>query len=89
MQFMTHKKELVSGSKLNAAIESVRSDFIDIAYGARVEDFYAPHVTEQKKDEILKRDLERANNIEDRLDNFTIWQRVNTKLTGKCVAILK
>ena len=88
MQFITHKKEIILGDRLIKAIEGVKSDLINLAYAIRKEDNYAAHVTDLQKDQILEKSLQSANDIYNKLNNFTIWQRINTKLTGECIALL-
>ena len=71
------------------ALVLVAKDFRENAYAVRKKDRYAPHITEEQKDRFLKESLERADEIE-RGENlsFTVWQKVNYKLTGKCVGFL-
>lgn len=90
LQFSTHNGELVSGQKLIKAINKVADDRVKLYQAIRKEDAYAPHVTEQQKDEILLKDLAYAEEIRSgqHLNNFTIWQLVNTVLTGECVGFL-
>ena len=87
MEFITSKKEIVKGEKLISAIESVKKDLINLAYAIKKENCYASHVTEKQKIDILNNSLKSANNIYNKLHNFTIWQRINQKLTGECVAL--
>jgi len=90
MQFRTHTGEIVDGDRLQTACESVAHWAEQNAYAIRNEDEYASHVTEAEKDEYLRQDLEWAEKIrkQENLHNFSVWQRVNAELTGKCVAFL-
>lgn len=87
--FRTHTGELVTGQRLTAALASVASDWVDLAHAIRREDAYASHVTEADKDSYLAADLALAERIRNgEVKSFTIWQRVDTALTGECVALL-
>lgn len=89
-QFRTHTGEIVTGDRLTAALNKVADDWADLARAIRKEDAYAPHVSESTKEANMQAMLARAEEIRAGLvDNFTIWQRVNTELTGQCVALLK
>ena len=90
MAFITHTGEQVSGERLNNALSQVADDWAKLAYDIRKEDAYAPHVTEKQKEDNMSRMIEAAERIrEGNIKSFTIWQRVNTVLTGECVALLK
>lgn len=88
--FRTHKGDLIGGQTLIDAIEKVAAERVKLYQAIRKEDAYAPHVTEQQKDEILLKDLAYASQIRSgqHLNNFTVWQLVNTVLTGECVGFL-
>lgn len=87
--FRTHTGELVTGPRLAAALDSVANDWADMARAIRREDHYASHVTEADKDGYLADDLALAERIRNgEVKSFTIWQRVDTALTGECVALL-
>ena len=89
MGFRTHTGELVEGDRLTAALKRVADDWRQLGFDIRNEDAYASHVTEAEKDADLKAMLEEADAIAaGRVQSFTIWQRVNTVLTGECVALL-
>ena len=87
--FRTHTGEIVKGKRLQDALEKVADKWASNARAIRENDDYAPHVTEEKKDLNLKRHLAYAEGIRtgENVNNFTIWQRVNTELTGDCVAL--
>ena len=87
---INHKKQKVSTSDLNKARNHVADWKIENAKGCRKQDLYAPHVTEEKKDYLLKKGLAYAEEIREGLHdgNFTIWQRMNYFLTGECVALM-
>lgn len=88
--FTTHKGEKVSGKKLSDALNKVADDWAESAKKVREEDAYASHVSEKEKDEVLSKDLNRAEEIRrgENINNLTIQQRINTELTGEEVPIL-
>jgi hypothetical protein len=89
MKFTTHTGEIVTGQRLQDALNIVADKQIEISKGIRKQDLYADHVTEETKDLNLQRGIELAEKIRNGVfDNFTIWQRINTELTGECVALL-
>jgi len=77
-------------NKLQAAREEVAAWFKENAEAVRKEDFYAKHVTEEEKETYLKKGIAHAEGIAKGMhdNNFTVWQRINTVLTGNCVALL-
>lgn len=80
---------MISGDKLEAALETVATDWICLALNIRNEDAYSDHITEQQKNEFMIADLVFAETIRNgEIKSFTIWQRINTVLTGECVAFL-
>lgn len=87
--FRTHTGEIVTGQRLHDALNAVADDWATLGRAIRKEDRYADHVSEETKDAALAEMLARADAIRHGdLGSFTIWQRVNTKLTGECVALL-
>lgn len=87
--FRTHTGEIVTGERLQAALNTVADDWACMAHAIRKEDAYADHVTEAQKETYLARDLEFAELIRNgQTYGFTTWQRINTELTGQCVALL-
>lgn len=89
IEFVTHTGEIISGERLQDAINNVANDWANLAYAIRKKDAYAPHVTEQQKDNQLIKMLVIAEEIrQGNINSFTIWQRVNNYLTGECVALL-
>ena len=87
--FRTHTGEIVTGDKLQAALNAVADDWAALGRAIRAEDRYASHVTEETKDAALVKMLASAEAIrQGDVKSFTIWQRVNAKLTGECVALL-
>ena len=88
--FKTHTGAIVSQIELKKACESVAEDWRNNAYACHKGTDYPKHVSQQVKDELLEKALVTAIAIErqENLHNFTIWQRVNTKITGECVAFL-
>lgn len=87
--FTTHKGEVVTGEKLQSALDEVADDYVKMYNSIRKEDKYASHVTEKQKDDALSKGLEFAEKIRigDGIDNFTVWQRVNEKITGESVPL--
>ena len=89
LTFRTHTGEIVTGDRLTAALNAVADDWAENARAIRREDRYASHVTEDRKDENLAQGLAYAEKIRrGEATGFTTWQRVNTALTGECVALL-
>ena len=90
MQFKTSNGRIVEGDELQRALDAVANDWCDMTKAVYKEDKYASHVTKSKKIELLNKGLDFAESI--RQGNvcygFTIWQRVNTYLTGDFVALL-
>jgi hypothetical protein len=89
MKFKTHTGEIVTGARLQDALNRVAQAWADNAKDVRTEDRYASHVAESEKDDYLREELDYAESIrQGNIDCFTIWQRVNAHLTGECVAYL-
>lgn len=87
--FRTHTGEIVTGERLQAALNTVADDWAAMAHAIRKEDAYAPHVAEAAKDEYLAKGLAFAETIRrGETTGFTTWQRINSALTGECVALL-
>jgi hypothetical protein len=87
--FRTHTGEIVTGQRLADAYKQVAADWRTLAHAIRKENAYAAHVTEATKEAAMQDMLIRADEIETGdLRSFTVWQRVNTVLTGECVALL-
>ena len=88
MTFKTHNGETISGDRLKQALADVANDWRALAYAIREKDLYASHVTTEQKEQALKKDLQLADEVErGEINSFTMWQRVNEKLTGECVAL--
>lgn len=89
MKHTTHTGEVICGDRLVAARAKVASDWEEMARSIRSEDCYASHVTLAEKEENLRADLALADRIRTgAAGGFTIWQRINTELTGECVPLL-
>lgn len=88
--FRTHKDDIVSGERLQKAQHAVADFFRDNAWAIRKEDAYASHVTEEKKERLLREQLEQSERIRKGTHpvGFWLWQRINAELTGECVAFL-
>lgn len=72
------------------ACETVANQWRESAKAVKANDPYASHVTEEYKEAKFKRDMNYADQIEfgEVSFNFTIWQRINTELTGECPGFL-
>lgn len=89
MTFRTHNGEIITGPRLDNALNAVANDWAQLSHDIRHCGDYADHVTEEEKDRYLAEGLATAETIRNgTIDSFTIWQRVNTAITGKCVALL-
>lgn len=89
MQFITHTKEIIKGKRLTDALNKVADKMVENANLIRVSK-YADHVTEEQKEVLLQRDLEYAEKVRNGFfENMSIWQTINTELTGECIGILK
>lgn len=87
--FKTHTGDIVTDERLKVALDAVADDLVRQAHDIRKEDSYASHVPEATKDAKLSDDLHLAEDVRNgSVKSLTIWQRVNEKLTGECVAIL-
>jgi hypothetical protein len=88
--FITHKNELVAGERLEQALNAVADWWYKNAYGIYEENLYAAHVTAQQKLDNLNEGISLAGRIRNGSEpmGFWLWQRVNTELTGECVAFL-
>lgn len=75
--------------RLVHALNEVADDWLFLSLKIRLKDEYAPHVTEQVKNERLSQSIKDSRKIRNGSSsgNFTIWQRVNAKLTGECVPL--
>ena len=79
----------IAGGRLQAALTQVANDWRELAHAIYKEDHYASHVAEEHKAQYRDEMLARADAIEaGEIESFTIAQRVDTALTGECVALL-
>ena len=85
-----HTGKILTETELAEALKKVANDLRENAYAIHSENAYASHVTQEEKERYLQERLGYANEVEKGLhnSNFTIWQRVDTMLTGECVAFL-
>ena len=84
----THLGEIIPDETLKAALKKVAADVRESARIGRTEK-YASHITEEQKDVFMQKKLDLADDIEaGRARGFWLWQRVNTIVTGECVAFL-
>lgn len=90
LQFRTSLGDIVTGKRLTDALYEVGEAFKGYAYGTYDSDPYASHVTELDKMQYLIDGVLNGERIKTgaTLHNFTIAQRVNTILTGECIALL-
>lgn len=86
--FRTHNGKIIEGEQLRQALYDVANDWLALSYGIRAEDHYASHVTEEQKNQNVKEGIETARRIRDGQE-IGLWclQRLNTKLTGECIAL--
>ena len=85
---LNHRGEIIPEETLQAALKKVAADVRESARIARTEK-YASHITEDQKDEFMQKKLDLADEIEaGTARGFWLWQRVNTIVTGECVAFL-
>ena len=85
-KFTTHTGETVTGDTLQKALNEVAKYWRALGLAIRKENLYASHVTEAEKEHDLQKRFSEATQIESgNIVSFTIWQLVNTELTGKCV----
>ena len=88
--FKTHTGEIVTGKRLQEALSTVADDWAQLAHDIWNENPYATHVPQSVKDQNRDNMLEQAEHIRQGfITNLTISQRLNTKLTGKCVPLLR
>ena len=85
-----HTGKILTETELAEALKKVANDLRENAFAIHAENAYASHVTQEEKERYLQERLGYANEVEKGLhnSNFTIWQRVDTMLTGECVAFL-
>ena len=90
-QFRTSTGQIISGEALQQACNQLAVWYDNQAVLVRQEDCFDSHVTQAAKDDYIKRyytDTAQAVRERSNLANFTIWQKLNTILTGECVAFL-
>lgn len=84
----THHGEIIPDETLKAALKQVAADVRESARIARTEK-YASHITEEQKYAFMQKKLDLADEIEaGTVTGFWLWQRVNSIVTGECVAFL-
>lgn len=88
--FRTHTGEIVSEERFALASNAVADWYAENAKAIRREDAYASHVTRAVKEEAMAKQLAQAERIRAGIEpiGFWLWQRINTELTGECVAFL-
>ena len=85
-----HTGKILNETELANALKQVANDLRESAHAIKAENLYASHVTESEKLDALARNLKQADEVEKGLHNHTfwVWQRVDTLLTGECIALL-
>lgn len=75
---------------MKQALNTVADFWENNAHAIYAEDGYGSHVSEKTKRDCLERQLEQAKRIRAGVEpmGFWLWQRINTELTGECVAFL-
>ncbi len=88
--FQTHTGEIVTGKRLADACHAVADFWAANALGIYKENLYASHVSEKTKLNNREKQLEQAERIRSGIEpvGFWLWQRINTELTGQCIAFL-
>lgn len=76
--------------RLIAACETVAQFYEENARAILASKDFPAHVTQARKEEMARYRHTWAKQTRQRenLANFSVWQRVNTELTGECVAFL-
>jgi hypothetical protein len=82
--------EVVTGERLQEALNHVADEHEHLAHAIFEKDNYAAHVTQEKKETNLRQDLEYAEQVRKGIakPSFCLWQRLNTYLTGECAGFL-
>lgn len=90
MQFKTHTGDIITGQRLTLALEQVANEWEASARAIFDDDGYATHVTLKAKLDHLNYGIALANDIRNgtNLNNFTVWQFVNHKLTNETIALM-
>ncbi len=85
-----HTGKILNETELANALKIVANDWRELAHAIKAENAYGSHITEAQKEQFLADGLRYADEIEKGLhnNNFTICQRVDTLLTGECIAFL-
>lgn len=88
--FITSEKQIFKVSELANVLSEIATEAENRAKSKRLGTSYASHVTEERKEQIYQKELILAEEIRqgEHLHCFWLWQRVNTKITGQCVALL-
>jgi len=89
--FRTSNGEVVTGERLQAARDKTAETWDALGDAALIGKIpFASHVTDAEIARYAKSQYDCAKAIRSGLQdgNFTIWQRINTILTGECVPFL-
>lgn len=88
-EFATHTGEIVTGDRLKQALNVVADWYAENARATYAENAYANHVTQQEKERLLEDGLNHAEKVRaGKVTSLTVWQRIDTELTGECIALL-
>jgi aminoglycoside phosphotransferase family enzyme len=79
----------MNDEKYTDALKNVANFHRKNAKSIYINNKYASHVTNEKKKENLNNSLKYADDIENGIAkySFTLWQQINTELTGECIAL--
>ena len=90
MMMRMSDKSVLSGAKLQEALDHVADELLRSAEAIRVEDAYGSHVTAEQKARWHQNRLDWAAEVRQGLHcgNMGVWQRVNMFVTGECAALL-
>ena len=87
--FQTHDKREVTGQEFENACQKVGDWLENLAHDIYNGDSWAAHVTQETKDIMLAKRLEHVARVKSGdITTFADWQRINTELTGECIAFL-
>lgn len=88
-RFTTHDGRVVEGGELVEALQAVAFDLDVLAMRCYIEDDYPAHVPFYVKYQNLRRGMRWASDVRQGIvADLTTAQRLNEKLTGKCIALL-
>lgn len=84
-----HLGVIHEGQKAKDAFLKVAADLDELALTIVKENEFAAHVTAEQKASFLKKNQKEADQVRHgKVENFSVWQRINTELTGEEIALL-